>query len=425
MSTLSWIILACVSLIFSALFSGMEIAYVTSDRVLTGLEISKGGLLGKIINRFYRSQEIFISTLLVGNNIMLVIYGMGAAALLEPWLTGLGLNEGLMLLCSTLISTIIILFVGEFLPKSTFRLRPYNSLKIFALPIYLFYIFLYPISRFITWLSHMLMRMFGVESASAPLGLISVGDLNNYLERTIDDVTTEMPQDIENEVKIFHNALDFSSTQLRDCMIPRNEIVAVEKNASRETLSDLFTSTGRSKIIVYEEDVDNVIGYIHVFELFKTDSDWTQSIKPIVYAPESFQAKKMMQRMLAEKRSLAIVVDEFGGTAGIVTLEDLVEEIFGDILDEHDKSGITATLVAPDTYDFSGRIEVRLLRDEYRLDIPEDDDYQTLAGYILSSVGKIPNQGETIAIGDLNFTIRRRTNTRLELIRVSPIEKTT
>ena len=417
--------MACVSLVLSALFSGMEIAYVTSDRVLTGLEITKGGLLGKIINRFYRSQEIFISTLLVGNNIVLVIYGMGAAALLEPWLHSLGLNDGWMLLFSTLISTIVILFVGEFLPKTTFRLRPYNSLKIFALPIYVFYILLYPISRFITWLSHMLMRLFGVKSTSAPLGLISVGDLNNYLERTIDDVSTELPQDIENEVKIFHNALDFSSTQLRDCMIPRNEIVAVEKSSSREALSDLFTSTGRSKIIVYEEDIDNVIGYIHVFELFKNDADWTQSIKPIVYAPESFQAKKMMQRMLAEKRSLAIVVDEFGGTAGIVTLEDLVEEIFGDILDEHDKSGITATLVAPDVYDFSGRIEVRLLRDEYRLDIPEDDDYQTLAGYILFSVGKLPNQGETIAIGDLNFTIRRRTNTRLELIRVSPIEKTT
>ena len=423
--TIYWIIVAGVSLIFSALFSGMEIAYVTSDKVLTGLEITKGGLLGKIIDRFYRSQEIFISTILVGNNIMLVVYGMGAAAILEPWLKGMGCNEGLMLLLSTLISTLVILFVGEFFPKSTFRIRPDTSLKVFALPIFLFYIVLYPISLFITWLSKALMKMAGVKATTPSIGLIYTSDINSYLERTIDDVTTEVPKDVENEVKIFHNALDFSETQLRDCMLPRNEIVAVDiATTTRETLSNLFTTSGRSKIIVYKEDIDDVVGYIHVSELFRVDSDWTKNIKPLIFAPETFLAHKMMRRLLAEKRSMAIVVDEFGGTAGIVTLEDLVEEIFGDIQDEHDKNKITATLVSPDVYDFSGRIEVRVLRDEYRLDIPEDDDYQTLAGYILFSAGEIPAQGETITIGDLNFNIRRRTNTRLELIRVSPAETT-
>lgn len=419
MSLISWLILAVVSLIFSALFSGVEIAYITSDRVVMGIDIKKGGLIGRIIRLFYNNRELFISTILVGNNIMLVVYGMGAAALLNGWLHSINPNEAFVLFFSTLISTVVILFVGEFFPKSIFRINPNISLKIFALPVFLFYIVLYPVSAFTSWVSKSLMRLFGVKEADSRLGLLSIGDLNSYLEKTIDDVSQPNAPEVENEVKIFHNALDFSTTILRDCMLPRNEIVAVDiDETSRETLSELFTASGRSKIIVYRGDIDNIVGYIHVSEMFDLDADWAKCVKPVLFAPETLLANKMMRRLLSEKRSMAIVVDEFGGTSGLVTLEDLVEEIFGDIQDEHDREGIIARETANGVYEFSGRIEVRTLRDDFRLDIPEDDEYQTLAGYILFNTGALPQRGETIVIGAYSFTIVQRTNTRLELIRV-------
>ena len=425
MSITAWIILAVVSLIFSALFSGTEIAYVTADRVRTELDVKKGGAVNRIIGRFYSDTEFFISTILVGNNIMLVIYGMGASALIEPWLDGYHLNQAVVLILSTLISTGVILITGEFFPKTIFRINPNISLKVFALPVFLFYIVLYPVSLFTTWLSKVLMRIFGIKTGNQRLGMLSMGDLNSYLDRTIDEVNpTKTP--VETEVKIFHNALDFSTTHIRDCMLPRNEIVAVNiDTTTREELSALFTSSGRSKIVVYREDIDNVLGYIHVSELFIPESDWKEHLKPVIFAPETLLANKLMRRLLAEKRSMAVVVDEFGGTAGLVTLEDLVEEIFGDIQDEHDTSRPMAREVEPGVFECSGRIEIENLRENYHIDIPEDDDYQTLAGYILHNAGEIPVQGECIEIDGKLFTIIKGSATRLELIRISDAQKTT
>ncbi len=421
MSLTTWIILAVVSLIFSALFSGAEIAYITANRVRVELDVKKGGMISRIINRFYSDSDLFITTLLVGNNVMLVVYGMGAAFLIEKeWLAAYHLNEALVLAISTLISTGVILLVGEFFPKTIFRINPNISLKVFALPLFMFYVVLFPISIFTTWLSKMLMRLFGVHSEGQRMGMLTVGDLNRYLENTIDEVNPEKKQ-VENEVKIFHNALDFSTTHLRDCMLPRNEIVAVNIDTiDREELSELFTKSGRSKIVVYREDIDNVLGYIHVSELFNPESDWKEHIKPVIFCPETLLANKLMRRLLSEKRSMAVVVDEFGGTAGLVTLEDLVEEIFGDIRDEHDQSGLTVREVEPGVYECPGRVEVETLRETYHIDIPESDDYQTLAGYILFSTGTIPGEGAELVIDDLMFTIKRRTATRLELIRISP-----
>ncbi len=420
MDITAWLILAIVSLIFSALFSGVEIAYITADRVRIGLDSSRGGFLNNIISRYYAHQEFFISTILVGNNIMLVIYGMGAAALLEPWIAQhISSNQAVILLLQTLISTLVILFTGEFLPKSIFRINPNTSLKVFAIPVFFFYLILYPISWFTSWLSKVLMKMVGIKAEDTRLGVLSINELNDYLETKIDDLENPQEVEVENEVKIFHNALDFSKTQLRDCMAPRNELVAVDiDDTTREQLSELFTSSGRSKILVYHDDIDNVVGYVHVSELFDPKSDWKEHIKEVLYAPETLLANTMMRRLLSEKRSMAVVVDEFGGTAGLVTLEDLVEEIFGDIQDEHDKNGITATEVSPGVYEFSGRIEVRTLRDDFRLDIPEDDEYQTLAGYIIHETGNLPSQDETVVIDDLSFTIKSRSATRLDLIRV-------
>ncbi len=354
---------------------------------------------------------------------MLVVYGMGAAALIEPWLQNTcGItNEFLILLLQTLISTAVILLAGEYIPKTIFRINPNNSLRVFAIPVYMFYIVLYPISMFSAWLSKVLMRMFGVKGENTRLQLLSVTDLNDYLEETIDTLQ-ERQKTVENEVKIFQNALDFSHTHLRDCMLPRNEIVAIDYDTTRDELSALFTSSGRSKIIVYRDDIDTIEGYIHVSELFDPEADWHDHIKPVLYAPEMLLANKMMRRLLTEKRSIAIVVDEFGGTAGMVTLEDLVEEIFGDIQDEHDKASLTVKTVAPGVYEVSGRYEISALNEKLHLDIPEDEQYQTIAGYILFSTGTIPMQGDVVNIDGLQMEVVKKSASRLELIRLTKTE---
>lgn len=398
-------------------------AYVTSDRVRVELDVNKGGVIGRIINRLYSNSELFISTLLVGNNVVLVIYGMGAAALIEPVLAHIYNHEVFILFGQTLVSTLVILLTGEFLPKTIFGINPNNSFKVMALPMYVFYIVLYPISAFTSWLSKMLMRFVGVKDSGKKMHLISIGDLNDYIEETIDDME-EQKQEVDNEVKIFRNALDFSSTHVRDCMIPRNEIVAINvETGTREQLVDLFTSTGRSKVIVYREDIDTILGYIHVSELFDVSVDWKERIKPVLYTPENLMANTMMRRLLQQKRSIAIVVDEFGGTAGMLTLEDLMEEICGNIEDEHDNSGLTAREVAPGIYEFSGRCEIADIKERFGFEIPEDDSYQTLAGYILHTTGTIPAQGATVLAGVLRFDILKKSSNRIELIRVSRSEE--
>lgn len=380
-------------------------AFVTSDRVRVELDVKRGGLISKIINLFYSHSELFISTILVGNNVMLVIYGMGAAMFIEPFLAAVSTNELFILVSQTLISTAVILLTGEFLPKTIFGINPNNSLKIFALPIYLFYIILYPISVFTAWLSKALMRLVGVRDAAKKLHFISIGDLNDYIEESIDDLE-EKKQTVENEVKIFRNALDFSSTHVRDCMIPRNEIVAVNiDTVTRAELADMFTSTGRSKILVYREDIDSIEGYIHVSELFDPDKNWKDHIKPVLFAPENLMANVMMRRLLQQKRSIAVVVDEFGGTAGMLTLEDLMEEICGNIEDEHDTDKLIAREVEPGLFEFSGRCEIAEINERFHLDIPEDDSYQTIAGFVLHSTGNIPEQGDTVLIGSFRLDL--------------------
>ena len=414
-----WIVITVVSLFFSALFSGTEMAYVTADRVRVEIDIKRGGMISRIIKRFYANAEFFISSILVGNNVMLVIYGMGAAALLDAPLARLTDNEAVILLAQTLISTAVILLTGEFIPKTIFKINPNSSLKIIAIPVYLFYLLLYPLSLLASALSKGLMRLVGAKDSNKRLSLISIGDLNDYLEETIDTMEEKKTR-VENEVKIFQNALDFSSTHLRDCMIPRNEIIAVDfESATRESLCELFMSTGRSKILVYRDDIDNIVGYVHVRELFDTASDWRQHLMPVLYGPENLLANKMMRRLLQQKRSIAIVIDEFGGTAGLVTLEDLVEEIFGDIQDEHDSTKLPSRCVAPGVYEFSGRCEIAEINERYNLDIPEDESYQTLAGYILESTGSIPEAGESVVIDERRFDIIKKSATRLELIRLT------
>ena len=356
--------------------------------------------------------------MLVGQNIVHVVYGIGIAWLLKEPLEGwLGAdNEALILLVQTLISTAIVLIMGEFIPKMTFRINPNRSLKIFAVPLLFLYLILYPISQFTSWLSMALMKMFGLKNEKKEIRLISVGELDDYLQENIDKSEDEN-REVEREVKIFENALDFSDTRLRDCMIPRNEIVGVDiAETTREELSQLFTKSGLSKLVVYHDDIDNVLGFIQVSELFKPDVNWKDQIKPVIIAPETMLAKKMMQNLLKEKKSMAIVVDEFGGTAGMVTLEDLVEEIFGDIEDEHDRRKLIARKTGENTYELSGRMEIERINEMFDLDLPESDDYQTIAGYIVNRLEVIPNQGEKHNIDQFTVNITKKSGARLELI---------
>ena len=415
------LITALVALLCSAFFSGMEIAFVSSNKVRAEIEMARGGVINRILNIYYRNREMFISTLLIGNNIANIVYSMAMARLLaiplEQWIH----NEALLLLVQTLIATLIILIFGEFVPKAIFRINPNASLRTASIPLFMVYCVLYPISRFTEWLSAWLMKLFGVKIDATRVRLLTVDELDAYLQENIDKREDEN-KTVEREVKIFENALDFSDTRLRDCMVPRNEIVAVDvEDTAREDLVKLFTRSGLSKIVVYKENIDDVIGFIQVSELFVTDVDWKTRVKPVLFAPETLLARKMMQQLMDEKRSMAIVLDEFGGTSGMVTLEDLVEEIFGEIEDEHDRNRLTARQIDEGSYEFSGRMEIEEINERFHLDIPESDDYQTIAGYLLNENEAIPNVGEVFDLPPYRFTVERKTAARIELIRVDVI----
>lgn len=406
-------------MLLSAFFAGMEIAFVSANKVRMEIDTKKGGLVNRIINMFYSHSDMFISTMLVGNNVVNVVYSMAMANLIgEPINKMLGGNEFGQLLLVTIIGTIIILITGEFLPKAVFRINPNASLRMFSLPLFMCYCLLYPLSRFTEMLSQLLMRIFGIKIDKEKMHRLTVEELDAYLQETIDK-REDKNEEVEREVKIFENALDFSDTHLRDCMVPRNEIVAVDINETdRDGLVEIFSKTGLSKLVVYHDDIDNVLGFISVSELFVTDVNWKDQMKPVLFAPETMLAKNMMQSLLKERRSMAIVVDEFGGTSGMVTLEDLVEEIFGDIQDEHDRNRLVARKLNESTFEFSGRMEIEEINESYHLDIPESDDYQTIAGLLLTHLGAIPNEGDTIDFKSFKVTVLKKSAARVELVRV-------
>lgn len=414
---MNWIAIIIIALLFSAFFSGMEIAFVSSNKVRAELDMKQKGLLSRILSLFYGNEEQFISTMLVGNNIALVIYGMGMAALLEPVIALVWDQEAFVVLMQTLLSTLLILFVGEFMPKTIFRIDPNATMRFFAPLVWLIYVVLYPISKFTSMVSKCLMRLGGVKIEHHTDVLMSKIELDSFIQKSIEESDSKEP--VEPEMKIFQNALDFSNLHLRDCMIPRTELVAVDiDEVTDEELLHTFVSTGISKVLVYRESIDNILGYIHSSEMFRQHDDWRKSIRPAVFAPESMLANKLMRNLMQQKKSLAIVVDEFGGTAGLVTLEDLVEEIFGDIEDEHDTQNLVARRVGENEYEFSGRMEIGRINEEFGLDIPESDDYQTIAGYILYHYQTLPRLGETVEIKNYRFTILRRKATKIELVRM-------
>lgn len=415
------IVITVVAIIFSGLFSGSEIAFVQSSKVRREIDATRGGIVNAILRLFSRHEDMFISTLLVGNNVVLVIYGIAFSALINPVLENWFNNsEALVLISNTLLSTGIILITGEFLPKTSFRINPNFMMRLLALPLYLLYLIFYPVSLLVSGISKGLMKLAGIKSDPAGSQLLTMDELDDYIQQSIEDNTGR--QEVENEVKIFRKAIDFKDTQIVDCMTPRNEVVAVPlEGTSRQTLTDLFIRTGLSKIVVYREDIDDVVGYIHISELFNCDADWTLKIKKVMFTPETMLANKMMRRMLAEKKSMAIVVDEFGGMAGLVTLEDMVEEIFGEIEDEHDRKRIVARRIGVDSFIFSGRAEISAINEEFGLNIRESEQYHTIAGYILDSLEALPREGDVFDIANLKFTVKKMSTTRIELLKVEKI----
>ena len=418
---MSIIIYLLITMAFSAFFSGMEIAFVSVDKLRFEMD-RKGGVSSRILLLFFRNPNDFISTMLVGNNIALVIYGILMAQiigdnLLAGWIT----NHFVMVLIQTVISTLIILVTGEFLPKTLFKINPNLVLNVCALPLFICYIILYPISKFSSGVSYLFLRLFGMkvnkEASAKAFGKV---DLDYFVQSSIDNAESE--ETLDTEVKIFQNALDFSTVKIRDCIVPRTEVVAVALDTSLEELKNRFVESGISKIIVYDGNIDNVVGYIHSSEMFRNPKDWRDHVKEVPIVPETMAAHKLMKLFMQQKKTIAVVVDEFGGTSGIVSLEDLVEEIFGDIEDEHDNTSYICKQIGEHEYVLSARLEIEKVNETFDLDLPESDDYLTVGGLILNQYQSFPKLHELVSVGKYQFKIIKVTATKIELVRLKVME---
>ena len=410
-----------ITMAFSAFFSGMEIAFISVDKLRFEME-RRAGLTSWVLTYFFHHSNNFISTMLVGNNIALVIYGILMAQIIEVHvLGGLITNHFLLVLVQTILSTLIILVTGEFLPKTVFKINPNLMLRIFALPLSICYIVLFPVSKLASGLSCLFLKILGVklnkEASDKAFGKV---DLDYFVQSGIENAENE--EELDAEVKIFQNALDFSNIKIRDCIVPRTEIVAVDKSSSLDELKSLFVESGISKIIVYNGDIDNIVGYIHSSEMFRNPIDWRNNVKEVPIVPETMAAHKLMKLFMQQKKSIAVVVDEFGGTTGIVTLEDLVEEIFGDIEDEHDNTSYICKQIDEHEFVLSGRLEISKVNEMFDLDLPESDDYLTVGGLILNHYQSFPKLHEIITIEHYQFKIIKVTATKIELVRLKVLE---
>lgn len=418
---MSIIVSLLIAMTFSAFFSGMEIAFVSVDKLRFELE-RKGGVSSRILSLFFKNPNNFISTMLVGNNVALVIYGILMAQLIgNNLLSGFIDNHFVMVLVQTIISTLIILVTGEFLPKTLFKINPNLVLSVCAIPLFVCYVVLYPVSKFASGVSYLFLRLFGVKvTKDASAKAFSKVDLDYFVQSGIDNADSR--EELDAEVKIFQNALDFSTIKIRDCIVPRTEVVAVELTATLDELKSRFIESGISKVIVYDGNIDNVVGYIHSSEMFRNPKDWRDNVKEIPIVPETMAAHKLMKLFMLQKKTIAVVVDEFGGTTGIVSLEDLVEEIFGDIEDEHDNTSYICKQIGDDEYVLSARLEIEKVNETFGLELPESDDYLTVGGLILHQYQSFPKLHELISVGRYQFKIIKVTATKIELVRLKVME---
>lgn len=413
-ATLS-VILIC--LLLSAFFSGMEIAFLTSNKLRIEIDKSKKGVTQALIDLFISHSGMYITTLLVGNNVVMVIYGIFMSDLLVKQFEFLHLSIGVELFVETLVSTLIILVFAEFLPKTVFRLRSNLFLKLFSVPVFLFYLLFFPLSYFSVWLGGWLLRIFtgrklGHKEPNRAFGKV---DLNNLIEEG--EVNARQEEEM-HDIKLFRNALDFSEVKLRECIVPRPDVVALSIDSSIEELTQLFIDTGLSRILIYKESIDDIIGYVHISTLFKDPPTIAKALSRVLIVPETMSAQRLLNLFIRDQKSVAVVVDEFGITAGIVTIEDIMEEIFGEIEDEHDHLNLKEVMISEQEYIFSGRLEVDYLNEKYHLDLEEREEYETLAGLVLYFNQSIPQEGETIVVNDLTFKILSVKNARIEEIKV-------
>ena len=405
-------------MILSAFFSGMEMAFVSSNRMLAEMDKDKNGIAQRCLSVFFHNPNGFVSTMLVGNNIVLVVYGILFASIFDNLWRSMGIDyQATVVVLDTVASTIVILFTGEFLPKTFFKSSPNTLLTFFAPLAYIFYIVLWPISRFSTFLVRIMLRAVGIKITEEQNdGSFTKVDLDYLVQSSIDNAKND--DDIEDEVKIFQNALDFPDNKVRDCMVPRTEINAVEENCSLGELQQMFIESGNSKIVVFKGDIDHIIGYIHSSEMFRNPQQWHEHIRTMPFVPETMAAQKLMKIFLSEKKSLGVVVDEFGGTSGIVSLEDIVEEIFGDIEDEHDATHYVAKKLGDNEYLLSARLEIDKVNETFDLNLPESDEYMTIGGLILHEYQSFPKLNEVVKIGKFEFKILKNTMTKIELVKL-------
>ena len=430
--TLAIVIIATM-LVFSAFFSGMEIAYVSANKIHIELEKKQEGFLASILKRITDKPSKFIATMLVGNNIALVIYGIYMGKVLVDWFQGMLPVQGplgdfftlaltdFQLLTQTIISTGIILVVAEFLPKVFFQVYANNFVKFFALPAYIFYLIFWPISWFVIWISDTVLKLFFKTEGDAVQLSFSKLELGDYISEQMESV--EDKENIDSEIQIFQNALEFSEVKAREVMVPRTEIMAVELRETPKNLRQTFTDTGFSKILIFRDDIDDIIGYVHSFELFKKPKTLRSILLPVEFVPETMLVHEILDMLIKKRRSIAVVLDEYGGTSGIITVEDIVEELFGEIEDEHDSVALLEEQLGEHEYLFSARLEVDYLNQEYDLALPESENYETLGGLVVHHTEEIPEKGEVVEIEHFKFTIEAVSNTKIDTLHLALIDE--
>ena len=413
-----------VTMLFSAFFSGMEIAFITANRLRLELDKKHGIIFSGLISLFTKNPAQFIATMLVGNNVALVIYGLSFAKILEPFMKIYIQSDTLILFLQTIVSTIIILATAEYLPKMLFRINPNAVLKFFTVPIAFFYFLFFPVTKIAMWISKFVLKFFMNESVNNVNEKIVFSriDLAHFVKEPENSNSVQPSQDLDSEVKLFRNALDFSKVKLREIMVPRTEMVALDIETTNEELRQKFIDTGYSRILFYSENPENIIGYVHHSVFFTHPDAIKSNLLKVLIVPETMSASKLLSQFIQQRISIAIVVDEFGGTAGIVTSEDILEEIFGEIEDEHDTTDLIKKQISATEFEFSGRLELDELNENFNLEFPENGNFETLAGFILSNYESIPKMNTIITIGRYKFKILKATSTRIELVHLKILE---
>ncbi len=420
-----------INILFSAFFSGMEIAYVSSNKILLEIEKKQQGFIPKILDRLTQKPSKYITTMLLGNNIAIVIYGIymgdllakllipthpNGSAFLDYWFIGSG-----SILIQTIISTFVILITAEFIPKVFFQIYANSILKFFALPAYIFYTLFNLITSGVMWISNAILKLFFKTEGDEVQEAFTKVEISHYIDEQMETVAEN--QELDSEVLIFKNALEFSTIKAREVMVPRTEIVAVDIAEPISTLKTKFVETGLSKILIYNENIDDITGYVHSFELFRNPKTIKSALLPVIYVPESMLVKDVLNAFVKKRKSIAVVIDEYGGTSGIMTVEDIVEELFGEIEDEHDSVSMIEEDLGHGVYQFSGRLEIDYLNENYKISLPKSENYETLAGLIVNQTEEIPTVGEVIHISGYNMKILQASNTKIELVEITPFKE--